>query len=359
MEHRIGQNSGLMAKATLGQVQFGSASDILADLLRSNAFSSLHILCDTNTRDLCLPGLIVNFDPKHVVTIPAGEAHKTLDTCVGVWKQLLAQGADRSSLVVNLGGGVVTDLGGFCAASFMRGTPFVHIPTTVLGMTDAAIGGKTGVDFESFKNYIGFFAEPLKVIVDTAFIETLDMRQRRNGLAEVIKHGFIHDPGLLELVVQSGKIEEMNWDSILRRSVQTKLNLIADDKYDRGIRAALNFGHTIGHAIESFSLIVDEPLHHGEAIALGMLVESRLSSALVGLSEAEVQTIDRVINTYFNEVAFPRMSLDQLHGLILKDKKKQGGDVLYSLISALGEPAIGQKVPETAVNEAYLHYAKR
>lgn len=348
-----------MTEATLGQVQFGPASGILADVLQNNSFSSLHILCDSNTRELCLPRLTVEYDPRHVISIPEGEGHKTLDTCIGVWKQLSEQGADRSSLVVNLGGGVVTDLGGFCAASFMRGTPFIHIPTTILGMTDAAIGGKTGVDFESFKNYIGFFAEPLQVIVDTAFIETLDMRQRRNGLAEVIKHGFIHDPGLLDLVLQSGKIEEMDWDVILRRSVQTKLDLIAGDKYDRGIRAALNFGHTIGHAIESFSLIAGKQLHHGEAIALGMLVESRLSGALTGLNDGEIQTVERVIDSHFSDVAFPRMSLDQLHGLILKDKKKQGGDVLYSLISALGKPAIGQKVPETAVNEAYLHYANR
>jgi len=350
-----------MVGMSMESVQFGKATEILQKILRANNFSSLHILTDENTGSACLPRLDdLKFERKiHHLNFPAGEEFKTLATCTDVWRTLIAQSADRNSLLVSLGGGVVTDLGGFCAATFMRGMHFVHLPTSVLGMTDAAIGGKTGVDFDTYKNYIGSFAEPLAVIIDVGFLETLDNRQRRNGLAEILKHGFINDPELVDDIMTVGRIDDFEWERILKRSVLTKLKLIEGDKYDRGLRAALNFGHTVGHAIESFSMNTDNPLHHGEAIALGMLVEGRISNLVTGLPAADLAKLESAVNQYFPEIDFPVISINQLHEYVQRDKKKSGGDVLYSLISAMGVPELRQIVPETAVNEAYLHYAKR
>ncbi|MDX1407111.1 MAG: 3-dehydroquinate synthase family protein, partial [Saprospiraceae bacterium] len=206
--------------------------DVLGD-----GYSSVHILADINTMKVCAPVLshLPWPVPVHWIGMSAGEGAKNLDTCQLVWRQLADQGADRHSLVINLGGGVVTDLGGFCAATFMRGVRFVHVTTSVLGMVDAAIGGKHGVDLDSLKNYVGLFAAPQLVWIDPAFLRTLPARHQRNGLAEVIKHGCIGDPGLLTLL--AGKIEDIAWDDLLMRSIKVKKQFVEQDPLERGIRA--------------------------------------------------------------------------------------------------------------------------
>ncbi len=339
-------------------ILFGSAVRLLNTWFETHAYSSIHVLCDENTFRDCWPK-IENADwpsQPSVIVIQSGELAKNLKTCETVWDAFIAHSADRSSLLINLGGGVVTDLGGFCGASFMRGIKFLHIPTTVLGMTDAAIGGKHGVDFRMYKNYIGTFAEPECILVDSDFIESLDPREVRSGLAEVLKHGFLADQELIAILLKADDTGKLEWDSILRRSIEVKLGFVRGDIYDRGIRAALNFGHTIGHAIETNQLSADTPLRHGEAVALGMLVEAAISVALLSMPGEDHAMIEEAIGKLFPDLAFPEMTTDKLQKLIVKDKKKSGSDVLFSLLKAIGEPAVGQKVPSSILNEAYLHY---
>jgi len=339
-------------------ILFGRAITLLSNWLHTHTYSSIHVLCDDNTFRDCWPKLDKTNWPSQpsLIVIPPGELAKNLKTCEIVWDSLVSDSADRSSLLINLGGGVVTDLGGFCAASFMRGMEFLHIPTTVLAMTDAAIGGKHGVDFRMYKNYIGTFAEPECIMVDHEFLDTLEPREVRSGLAEVVKHGFLADPELIGMLRNDDGLNKMNWDQILRSSINVKLKFVEGDKYDRGMRAALNFGHTIGHAIETSQLTTGMPLRHGEAVALGMLVESAISSSQLGLSDRDRAFIENTIRELFPDLLFPAISIEELEKLIVKDKKKRGGDVLFSLITAIGKPAVSQKVPPSIVNEAYLHY---
>ena len=339
-------------------ILYGNSSETLNAWFQSHEYSSIHVLCDDNTFRDCWPRIESADWPSRpsVIVIPSGEASKNLKTCETVWDAFVAHSADRNSLRINLGGGVVTDLGGFCGASFMRGIRFLHMPTTVLAMTDAAIGGKHGVDFRTYKNYIGTFAEPESILIDKDFIKSLDQREVRSGLAEIVKHGFLADRDLIGMLVNTGNPKELDWEPILRRSIEVKLGFVRGDLYDRGLRAALNFGHTIGHAIETSQLALDRPLRHGEAVALGMLVESAISVSQLGMSNADYATIESTIAKLFHDLKFPEITFGELQKLIAKDKKKSGADVLFSLLAAIGEPVVGQKVPSSIVNEAYLHY---
>ena len=344
-----------------GHVHFGDITRLMADWFDSRDYSSVHIVCDENTRVHCLPRIQdLNWPSNpYLIEIEPGETHKTLRTCEMVWTALADQGADRSSLVINLGGGVVTDLGGFCAGTFMRGMPFVHVPTSLLGMTDAAIGGKVGVDFHHYKNYIGAFMPAVAVMIDHRFLQSLPDDQLRNGFAEVLKHALLSDVHEVSRYADAGNLETLPWQEIVKASASTKVEIVQGDLFDRGMRAALNFGHTVGHAIESFSLSTEEPLHHGEAIALGMLVEGRMSSMACDLPADQLELIESVIAMYFGDVVFPKLGLEDLWSLMRKDKKKRGNEVLFSLLGSIGDPMTGVVVPERTVNEAYLHYAKR
>lgn len=338
-------------------ILFGSVIQQLNSWFENHSYSSIHVLCDENTFRNCWPRLdsVEWPSPPIIINIPPGELEKNLKTCETVWDIFLTNSVDRNSLLINLGGGVVTDLGGFCAASYMRGIKFLHVPTTVLAMTDAAIGGKHGVDFKMYKNYIGTFAEPDCIVIDIAFIESLTPRETRSGVAEIIKHGFLADPELIRML-RSTELNAIEWNQIIRRSIEVKLSFAQNDIYDRGVRAALNFGHTIGHAIETSQLTSGSPLRHGEAVALGMLVEALISVKHVGLSSEDFDTIEDTIHSLFPGLSFPEISTTALQNLIVRDKKKSGADVLFSLLKTIGEPVVGQKVPSSIVNEAYLHY---
>ncbi len=339
-------------------ILFGNADEELNTWFLSHDYSSIHVLCDENTIRDCwskIEGAHWPSDPS-IQVIPVGELAKNLKTCETVWEGLIANSADRNSLFINLGGGVVTDLGGFCAASFMRGMNFLHIPTSVLAMTDAAIGGKHGVDFLGYKNYIGTFAEPECIIIDTQFIESLDPGEIRSGLAEVVKHGFLADRGLIEMLVNAGQPNALDWMAIMQRSVAIKLGFVNEDLRDRGVRAALNYGHTIGHAIETHQLLAGNPVRHGEAVALGMLVEAAISVAQLDMSNEDKMYIENTIKQLFPDLSFPLISTEELQKLILKDKKKSGKDVLFSLLKSIGVPVVDQIVPSSIVNESYLHY---
>ncbi|MCF8463854.1 MAG: 3-dehydroquinate synthase [Flavobacteriales bacterium] len=309
------------------------------------------ILCDSNTKQ-CLEYLNVAC-PKTVdlpvIEMPAGERNKTLKICEMVWYQLTDHGADRNTVLLNVGGGVVTDLGGFVASTFMRGIRLVNIPTSLLGMVDAAIGGKTGIDFGGLKNMVGTFSQPETVLIDSNFLKTLASRHYRNGLAEVLKHAFISDSSILDLM-------EANEDELISRSVQVKMDVVLRDEFEAGERKKLNFGHTIGHAIESHLLDSEQAVLHGEAIAAGMIMESWLSQKIVGLSEAELNSICVAVDSVFSRIAISESDWEAIKKLLVYDKKNRDGQVQFVLIKSIGTAIIDQPVSETLLDEAWKFY---
>ncbi len=288
---------------------------------QQQSFSSVAILCDTHTRRHCLPVFIekVGLDATlPIIEIPPGESAKHLDTTALVWLQCLEAGLDRHSLLINLGGGVIGDLGGFCAATWKRGFRFVQAPTTLLSMTDAAIGGKTGIDFQGIKNCIGVFQSPNAVFVDVDFLKTLPDREYRSGMAEVLKHALIGD---LELWASVQKNTTTLTLEQLQRSIAVKVRIVQEDPLERGLRMLLNYGHTIGHGIESYFLNTNHPLTHGEAIAIGMACESYLAKA------PNLTEIVQVLRSYFPPQAIPESAFAEIWRTMQHDKKNRAEQV--------------------------------
>ena len=310
------------------------------------------VLCDSNTNECleffyaCCP-IAKNCA---VIEMPAGEQYKNLKTCEMVWYQLTEHGADRNTILLNLGGGVVTDLGGFVASTYMRGIRFVQIPTSLLGMVDAAIGGKTGVDFGRLKNMIGSFSRPEAVLVDSNFLKTLPSKQYRNGLAEVLKHAFISDPELLAMM-------EENEDELISRSIQVKMDVVNRDERESGERKKLNFGHTIGHAIESHLLETERAVLHGEAVAAGIIMESFLSNQIAGLGKDELSGIVEVIDSVFSRIELTESDWKTIKKLMLFDKKNSNGSVRFVLLKSIGHAVTDQAVTEHLLDEAFHFYS--
>lgn len=256
------------------------AYEMLNSWISNYNYSKLFILVDETTNEFCLPKLLPLLEveiPIEIIEIEAGEEMKNISTCVEIWSILADLGADRKSALLNLGGGVITDLGGFVASTFKRGIDFINIPTTLLGMVDAAIGGKNGVDLGALKNQIGVINAPKLVLIDTDFLETLPQNHMKSGLAEMLKHGLIFDKTYWN---QFKDLKDLNFDDLdqlIHRSVEIKNEIVCQDPTETGVRKALNFGHTLGHAIESHFLETPTLLLHGEAIAIGMVLESYIS----------------------------------------------------------------------------------
>jgi 3-dehydroquinate synthase len=324
---------------------------------------SLHLICDEHTLQHCLPiyAFLDAFIGKPIILEP-GEQHKNLVSCERVWKALIGQGADRHSTVINLGGGVITDLGGFCAATYMRGIPFIHLPTSLMAMCDASLGGKHGIDFDGLKNYIGVIRQPWMVWIDPRFLDSLPARHLRNGMAEIIKYALIgKDPSLLE-TLQHRPLQNIEMKGLLIRAIDVKKGFVERDVNEHGIRAALNFGHTIGHALESLFLNTREPLLHGGCVALGMIVETWLSHLLFGAPDREIcRMVTRLIHKQIPVELHEKISWRALKPYITKDKKHRAGRAGYSLINGIGHPVTGQVIGDEIVekffrdNEIALH----
>lgn len=293
-------------------------------------YSQILLLGDDNTLRDCLPVLLAKIpDLKtriHPVAILPGETHKNLATCARLWQAMLDASLDRKALVINLGGGVIGDMGGFCAATWKRGVDFVQMPTTLLSMTDAAIGGKLGIDFQGIKNTIGVFRNPVAVFADPDFLPTLPARELRSGFAEVIKHALIGDPDLCLRIGQINDLKVLNnreWLDILCASIAVKVRVVEEDPFEKGLRMVLNYGHTIGHAVESFFLETSDPLTHGEAIALGMLAESYIAYG----PGSRLDAICRLIGRFFPHQPIEQVPASELWRLMLQDKKNAGNTV--------------------------------
>lgn len=316
--------------------------DSLAELgkyIAAGSYSKILVLVDSNTSEACLP-IITEALPAlqdyDIIEVDPGEENKNIDFCIGIWKMMLDFKADRNSLLINLGGGVITDMGGFAASTFKRGIDFVHVPTTLLSQVDASVGGKTGIDMDQVKNIIGTFSQPKGVFIEASFLKTLGKRQVRSGFAEIIKHGLIYDAAFFDRLRQI-KPEQVT-PGIIYRSVEIKNEVVTADPFEKGLRKILNFGHTIGHAIESYSLKNDsDPLLHGEAIAIGFICESFLSFKDKGLPEADLKLITDTIFSYYPKYNISESTYSELISLMQNDKKNQAGQINFSLLKSIGD----------------------
>ncbi|MDP4905542.1 MAG: 3-dehydroquinate synthase [Algoriphagus sp.] len=335
------------------------SSDIratLAEILRARQFSKLVVLTDSNTHQFCLPLVQEVVPPTTVfISVPAGEQHKTLETCSIIWGQMTEAVLDRQALVINLGGGVIGDMGGFCASVYKRGIPFITIPTTLLSQVDASVGGKLGIDFLGFKNHLGVFQLPEAVLIAPEFLATLPQRELRSGYAEVIKHGLIRDATYFR-ALPSTNWQKQDWARIIRHSIEIKKAVVQVDPKESGLRKILNFGHTIGHAIESFYLTRSQPLLHGEAIAIGMIAEGFLSFEKIGFSFEELNEMSTMLLTIFGKVELDPNDCDRLVELCAQDKKNEGSTQLFTLLPKIGDCNYNIAVTREEIKHAILYY---
>lgn len=332
---------------------------ILRSFIGTKAYSKVGVIVDENTERDCLSILEkeLELEDIEVIKIVSGEVNKNIETCQAIWSQMLDSGFDRHSLIINLGGGVIGDMGGFCASTFMRGIGFIQIPTTLLSQVDASVGGKLGIDFQDYKNIIGMIISPQMVWIHTPFLSTLDQREIRSGYAEIIKHALISNKEMWEEVKSITDLSEVNWAPIIERSVKIKKDIVEQDMYEGGVRKVLNFGHTIGHAVESHYLHADQPLLHGEAISIGMIIESYISMNTAGLSEAEYGEIKAYILSIYPHY---RSYLEDEAGImqhLIKDKKNRRGRINYSLLSQIGEAVFDMNTDEEEVISGIRAYA--
>lgn len=320
----------------------------------------LFILTDEHTRRLCLPALVNLPEIKEAVSITIGaeDIHKTLETLASVWTALSNQGATRHSLLINLGGGMVTDLGGFAAATFKRGMAYINLPTTLLAMVDASVGGKTGINFNGLKNEIGAFAPASSVLIETDFLRTLDAANFFSGYAEMLKHGLIsrtdHWAELLDF--DTTHIDYRALKQLVGRSVQVKEEIVAQDPYEKGIRKALNLGHTVGHAFESLALAENRPVLHGYAVAWGMVCELYLSHLRVGFPKDKMRQTIQFIKENYGIFHFDCKKYEQLYAYMTHDKKNTSGIINFTLLKEIGDICINQTADKETIFEMFDFY---
>lgn len=339
-------------------IHFQTQLSALAEVFNSNKYSKIFVFTDRNTSEFCLPlfrEMLADFSGFDLIETDPGEENKNIDFCIGIWKTLLDFEADRKCLMVNLGGGVITDMGGFVASTYKRGIDFINIPTTLLSQVDASVGGKTGIDIDNIKNMVGTFTLPQSVFIETGFLKTLPKRELLSGFAEMIKHGLIADKTYYQ------KLKEADYEHIgadaIYRSVEIKNKVVTEDPHEKGLRKILNYGHTIGHAVETYSLVKDKkPLTHGESIAIGMICEAFLSHRNDTLSEEDLQDISTYIRTLYPKYVIKKESFGQLLQFMQSDKKNENGQIMFSLLSTIGSCNFNCRVSETDILESLTYY---
>lgn len=303
--------------------------------LTQKKYSKILVLADEHTQEVCYP-LISTFLPVHsVLTLESGEENKTLDTCACIWQTMTDEGLDRHAVLILLGGGVLGDMGGFCAATYKRGIDFILIPTTVLAQADASIGGKLGVDFNNFKNHIGVFKQPVLTLLHTGFLKTLPENELRSGFAEVIKHALISDKNLWG-DIRKKDLTNQDWNTLLKQSAEFKYSVIEQDPHEKGLRKILNAGHTIGHALESYFLSSGNKVLHGEAVAAGLIAEAYIASAKKLLDNKSLNEITTYILRIFGKLTIPENAHQEIVSLCLQDKKNKGNSILSVLLVGIG-----------------------
>jgi len=322
--------------------------------------NKIFLLVDENSRKYCLPRLMSNiqlFQHVHILEVPSGEDIKNLTICRRLWQELTDNKADRDSVLINLGGGAISDLGGFVASTFKRGIRYVNIPTTLLAMVDASVGGKVGIDMDGLKNHIGLFSNPQAVFVIPEFLDTLPERQFKTGFAEVIKHSLIYEKQYWEDLSEKSFSEIKDWREIIEWCIEIKNYFVTEDPLDRGFRKVLNFGHTVGHAIETFSLQNDDDvISHGESVAIGLVCESYISQKMAGLSMEQFEDITRYVSQNFDHYPFRSENFDFVLDSIRHDKKNSGNNVNFTLLTSIGNSLINQVIEINIIRESLIYY---
>jgi len=327
--------------------------------LENQKYSAIHVLADDQTETYCLPILKENL--QHSITscfvIQSGESSKSLESCIKIWEHLLHQHPDRNSLIICLGGGVITDLGGFCASVLLRGMDTLYIPTSLMAMADAAIGGKTAVNFEYYKNQIGSFHAPLGIVIDYRFLSTLPDRHMRNGFVEIIKHSLISSPSYWwDITNLTWPLAPSVLQDFIKKSIRTKTEIVEKDYLENGNRKVLNFGHTVGHALESFCMANGQDVLHGEAIAVGIICESFLSSQRNRWKAHVVDQIKTILKPFTGNLKFTSDDYPEIVKFLNADKKKQNREVRFSLIEQIGQPNLNQRVTEEELLNSLDYY---
>lgn len=341
-------------------IHFSENAYLAFNQLLLEPYSGIFLIVDGNTHEHCLQRFLQQVSTDitiEIIEIEPGESMKTIATCTEVWTILTELGADRKCLVVNLGGGVITDLGGFIASTYKRGVDFVNVPTTLLGMVDASVGGKNGIDLGNLKNQIGTITSPKMVLIDTGFLQTLPEKEIRSGMAEMLKHGLIADNLYWERLAALESADDDLMEELIYDSVKIKNAIVMEDLTENGIRKALNFGHTLGHAIESHFLQNDKPeLLHGEAVAAGMILEAYLSWQKNLLTKNQYNHVKSVINTLFKPLEFSETDIDSVMDLLVHDKKNEYGQTMFALLDGIGAVAIDQKASNHLILSAFSDY---
>ena len=327
--------------------------------------TKIFILLDENTKACCFNLFLTKMSLEQQINpliIPSGENHKTIDTCLQLWNELSEKGADRDSLLINLGGGVITDLGGFVACTFKRGIHFINIPTSLLAMVDASVGGKNGVDLGSLKNQVGVIKNPLQVIIDTSFLKTLPKAHITSGLAEMLKHGLIYSETYWNELKNFTLENNAESTDLIWKSVEIKNEIVTEDPFEKGRRKTLNYGHTLGHAIESYCMENSEKeaskkeLLHGEAVAIGLILATYISSKLCNFPKNKLKTITEVIISQFEKVHFSKDDIDEIIKLLIYDKKNKGGKIYFVLLTDIGDFKINCTVENSLIYDAFNYY---
>ncbi len=340
------------------QVYISPISTSRPDQQGRKAYSAIAVIADTRTRKYCYPR-IKSLLPGHtLITVPAGEVHKNLTTCGQIWKSMTDATLDRHALVINLGGGVIGDMGGFCAATYKRGVDFIQVPTTLLSQVDASVGGKLGIDFHGLKNHLGVFTLPAAVLIDPAFLETLPERELRSGFAEIIKHCLIADAGKWEEISRRD-LQDQDFPDLISHSVGIKKHIVSQDPTEKGLRKILNFGHTLGHAVETHFLSKPkgQQLLHGEAIAAGMIMESYLAFRKKMIPEAALNAIGEFLFSIYGAAGIREADIDPVIRLTRQDKKNLGREVRFSLLEGIGRCRYDIRITPGEMKKAVRYYA--
>ncbi|MDX1653414.1 MAG: 3-dehydroquinate synthase [Brumimicrobium sp.] len=335
-------------------IQFGplSESDFGSLIDKKYGDSKKIILVDENTHDFCLPALITSYEALNdaeIILLPVGEGNKVMEVCFQVWEAFSNYGIQRKDLIINLGGGVVTDMGGFIASVYKRGLNFINIPTSLLAMVDASVGGKTGINLGSYKNQLGVFSFPVKTYCDPGFLQTLPEKEWLSGKAEMLKHALIADSMHWD-ELKSIAVNKVN-SAMIRRSVEIKMDIVEQDPEEKGLRKTLNLGHTVGHALEGL-FMEDGVLTHGECVAWGMVAEAQIANNLGMLGESDLSEIDRVIRSLYEEIELSEGDLKSLIRLMKNDKKNEGEKINFSLPEKIGRVAVNIEVDEGQIIDA-------
>lgn len=328
-------------------------------LIEVKRYSKIAVLLDSNTLKYCLPIFTNEFEHEfEIIEIEPGEASKDLVICSHIWMQLSESLFDRNSLIINLGGGVVTDLGGFIAGVYKRGIDFINLPTSLLAMVDASVGHKCGIDFMNLKNQLGLFNEPKAVFITPIWLETLDSNNVKSAFAEMLKHGLISSK------IHFEKLSALNENLIgieqfIEESISIKSKTVQEDLTESGIRKTLNFGHTIGHALESLFLLKEKrPILHGFAVAFGMIIESRIANQLDLLSRKDLEQIEAKLFKFFKPIILEFEDIPQLISLMMHDKKSESGEIKMALIDSIGHCIASVSVDEQTIEltlRDYIH----